>query len=192
MLRRQAAEGFDVNAKNKSLESELAGLLGPQSEVNIVSSPNWDSTDPAIMAQFRIKVRLKKSDPNSLNLPCNLFQSYDKVLFPSPTRNNAIEFRYPWQEADEVHVSLPPGLSVAKLPPDESFALPYARYRVQAKQESADKLYARRDFIMGTNLLLPDQYKEVKHFFDKINADDLQPAVLTLPTNAAGKNPGQQ
>jgi hypothetical protein len=59
---------------------------------------------------------------------------------------------------------------------------------VQRKQEAPDKLYARRDFIMGTNLLLPDKYKEVKDFFDRINADDTQPAVLTLSTNAAGQN----
>jgi hypothetical protein len=139
------------------------------------------------MAQFRIKIQVSTNDPRTINLPQYVLYANDKVLFPSPTRNNAIEFRYPWQEADEVRVSLPSGFSVAKLPPDESFGLPYARYRVQRKQEAPDKIYARRDFIMGTNFLLPDKYKEVKDFFDKINADDLQPAVLTPSTNAAAR-----
>jgi hypothetical protein len=187
MLRRQATDGLDASAKKKLLENELASLLGPQSEVELVSSPDWDSTDPALMAQFRIKIQVSTNDPRTINLPQYVLYANDKVLFPSPTRNNAIEFRYPWQEADEVRVSLPSGFSVAKLPPDESFGLPYARYRVQRKQEAPDKIYARRDFIMGTNFLLPDKYKEVKDFFDKINADDLQPAVLTPSTNAAAR-----
>lgn len=188
MLRRQAADRLDANAKKQFLENELAALLGPQSHVELANSPDWNSADPELMAQFRIKIPVPPSDPKTLNLPEYVFHSNDKLLFPASTRSNAIEFRYPWQEADEVRVSLPPGFTVAKLPPDESFGLPYARYRVQRKQESADKLYARRDFIMGINLLLPEKYKEVKDFFDKINANDIQPAVLSLSTNAAAQN----
>jgi hypothetical protein len=87
-----------------------------------------------------------------------------------------------------VRVSLPTGVEVEKLAADDSLTIGYSRYRIQQKQEAADKLCARRDFIMGTGLVLPDKYNEIKEFSDKINADDAQPTLLKLPAKAAGSN----
>jgi len=118
----------------------------------------------------------------------HMFQSGEKPWFSEAARTNAVDFRYPWQEADEVRVDLPAGLEVEKLAADDSFAIAYSRYRVQHKVETPGKLFARRDFIMGTSLILPEKYKELKEFSDKINADDAQPTLLKFTVQGKGSN----
>ena len=71
-------------------------------------------------------------------------------------------------------------MKVTSLAADDSVTLAYARYRVLQKQEAADTMFSRRDFIMGSGLMLPDKYTELKAFFDKVKADDDQTAVVKL------------
>jgi hypothetical protein len=179
MIRRQAADLADAATREKTLKDELTGMLREQSEVQLTNSPDWSSPEAPLVTTFRVKVVLNAANPE-LPLAQHLFQAGEKPWFPAAARTNAIDFRYPWQEADEVRVSIPSGVEVEKLASDDSLAIAYSRYRVQHKQEAADKLYARRDFIMGTGLIMPDKYKELKEFSDKINADDSQATLLKL------------
>jgi hypothetical protein len=41
---------------------------------------------------------------------------------------------------------------------------------------------------MGTGLVLPDKYKELKEFSDKVHADDTQPTLLRSSAKVAGNN----
>ncbi len=159
-------------------------LVSRNAEVELLNSPDWNGTGAPLVAQFRVRVApvsAVRHGNQEWPLPLLVFQSTEKPWFPAASRSNAIDFHYPWQEADEVHVTLPAAVVIEKLPQDDSLALAYARYRVQHRQEAANKLYARRDFIMGTSLLLPDKYKELKDFFDKIANDDAQATALKLP-----------
>jgi len=61
----------------------------------------------------------------------------------------------------------------------------YAFYRADQKQEAPNRIYSRRDFIMGAGILLPEQYQQVKGFFDKVKADDDQPALVRLSSSVA-------
>jgi len=188
MVRRQTAETADAEVRKKILGDELTGVFRGNSEVELVNSPDWNDAEAPLVAQFRVRVALPTVANKELSLAQHLFQAGEKPWFPAAARSNAIDFRYPWQEADEVRVSLPAGVEVEKLASDDTLAIGYARYRVQHKQEAADKLYARRDFIMGTGLVLPDKYKELKEFSDKINTDDAQPMLLKLSVKGAGSN----
>ncbi len=76
-------------------------------------------------------------------------------------------------------------MEVESLAPDDTVKLPYALYRVQHKQETPNQIFTRRDFIMGEEIFIPNQYKEVKGFFDKVKADDDQPALVRLSQSVA-------
>ena len=119
-----------------------------------------------------------------LMLAQHLFQVNEKARFPANTRQNAVYFNYPWQEADEVRIKLPQGMTVESLPPNDMMKLEYAIYQAQQKQEAPDKIFSRRDLVMATSLLMPESYKEVKGFFDKVKADDDQPALVRLAPSA--------
>lgn len=188
MVRRTIAETADADSRKKILADELTGLFRETSEAELLNTPDWNGTDAPLVAQFRVRVAAPAGTNQELALSPQVFRAGEKPWFPAVARSNAIDFQYPWQEADEVHVSLPAGVAVEKLAQDDSLTLPYALFRVQQKQEAVDKLYGRRDFIMGTSLVLPDKYKELKEFFDKITTDDTQTTFLKLSAKAAGSN----
>lgn len=180
MVRRQIGEAADTDARKKILSDELTGILRGASQVELVNSPDWNGSDPPLLAQFRVRVATPAAGNQEFSLPLQIFQAQGKPWFPDERRMNAIDFHYPWQEADEVRITLPTGAVVEKLAPDDSLGVAFAGYQVQHKQESANNLYARRDFIMGASLLLPDKYKDVKEFFDKIESDDMQATLVKL------------
>jgi len=115
----------------------------------------------------------------------HLFQVNQRARFPATNRNHAIYFNYPWVEADEVHIKLPAGMEVESLAPNDTIKLGYAVYQAQQKQEAPGKLFSRRDFVMAGGLFSPEKYKEVKDFFDKVKADDDQPALVRLSASVA-------
>ena len=100
------------------------------------------------------------------------FEVNEKPRFSSTERKNAIYFHVPWQEADEVHITIPVGMEVESLAPDDTIKFEYALYKVQHKKEAPDKIFSRRDIVMGQGVFTPNEYKDVKGFFDKVKADE--------------------
>jgi len=58
-------------------------------------------------------------------------------------------------------------------------------YEVRHKQEAPGKIFSRRDFVMGQGLFKAEEYPELKTFFDKVESDDQQPALLRLTPSVA-------
>jgi hypothetical protein len=79
-------------------------------------------------------------------------------------------------------------MQVENLAPDDTVKLKYAIYQVQQKQEAPNQIFSRRDFVMAQGVFTPDQYKELKDFFDKVKADDDQPALVRLGQSVATTN----
>jgi hypothetical protein len=179
MLLRQAGEKADAARRKELLEGQLKALSHAKSDMELTNSPDGDGAESPLIAQFRVKVSLPAAaDGKQLLLADHLFQAGEDARFSAADRSNAVDFHFPWQEADEVHIKIPAGVDAASLPPDDTAAVEYARYRAQRKREAPDAVYSRRDFIMGTGLALPDKYKEMKQFFDKVKADDDQTLIL--------------
>jgi hypothetical protein len=187
MVLRQAGEKADSVRRKELLEGELKALMHSKSEIELVNSPDWDGSESPLIAQFRVKVSLPVTGDKQFSFAEHMFQAGIDSRFPSADRLNAVDFHFPWQEADEVRVKLAPGMDVANLVPDDSVTIEYARYRVQQKREAPDRIYSRRDFIMGTGLVLPAKYPELKQFFDKMKADDDQ-IVLLKPSASVATN----
>lgn len=185
MERRQQGGKTDEAGRKKLLEDELREMLPGNSEVHLINEPEWNNTEAPLVADFRINCPFAVAAGKRLMLAQHLFQINDKARFPATTRHNAVYFHYPWQEADEVYIQLPAGMTVESLAPNDTVKLKYALYMAQQKQEAPNKIYSRRDFIMGAGVVLPDEYKEVKEFFDKVKADDDQPALVRATSNVA-------
>ncbi len=185
MHHRQTAGKTDAEGRKKLLEDELRESLPGNSEIALTNSPDWDDAEAPLIAQFHVSCPFAVAAGKRLMLQQQFFEVNEKPRFPSANRKNAIYFHVPWQEADEVHITIPPGMEVDSLAPDDTIKLEYALYKVQHKQEAPDKIFSRRDMIMGQGIFLPTEYKDVKGFFDKIKADDDQPALVRLSQNVA-------
>jgi Domain of Unknown Function with PDB structure (DUF3857)/Transglutaminase-like superfamily len=185
MGHRQEGGKTDAEGRKKMLEDELRSTLPGDTEVTLVNTPDWDSNETPLMASFHISGPFAVAAGKRLMVMQHLFQISEKPRFPSAGRSNAIYFHVPWQEADEVHITIPAGMEVESLAPNDMVKLDHALYQVQQKQEAPNKIFSRRDFIMGQSLFPADNYKELKGFFDKVKADDDQPALVRVSASVA-------
>jgi hypothetical protein len=185
MHRRQEGGKTDAEGRKKSLEDGLREILPGNSEITLTNAPDWDNTESPLIAQFHVSCPFAVAAGKRLMLAQHLFQINEKPRFSSAKRSNGVYFHVPWQEADEVHIKVPAGMEVESLAPDDTVKLEYALYQVRQKQEAADTIFSRRDFIMSQGLFTPDEYKEIKGFFDKVKSDDDQPALVRLSPSVA-------
>jgi hypothetical protein len=185
MHRRQEGGKTDAEGRKKLLEDELRRSLPGNSEISLTNSPDWDNGETPLIAQFHVSCPFAVAAGKRLMLQQHFFQVNEKPRFPATQRKNAVYFHVPWEEADEVHITVPTGMEVESLAPDDSIKLQYALYKVQHKKEAADKIFSRRDFVMAQGIFTQNEYKELKDFFDKIKADDDQPALVRFSQNVA-------
>jgi hypothetical protein len=185
MHRRQEGGKTDAEGRRKLLEDGLREILPGNADITLTNSPEWDNVEPPLIAQFHVSCPFAVAAGNRLMLQQHLFQVNEKPRFPATQRTNPVYFHLPWQEADEVHITIPTGMEIESFAPDDTITLDYALYKVQQKREAPDKIFSRRDFIMGQGLFTPNEYKEIKGFFDKVKADDDQPALVRLSPSVA-------
>jgi Domain of Unknown Function with PDB structure (DUF3857)/Transglutaminase-like superfamily len=183
--RRQEGIRTDAEGRKKLLEDGLREILPGNSDISLSNSPDWDNSETPLIAQFHVSFPFAVAAGKRLMLQQHLFQLNEKPRFPSNDRKNAVYFHVPWQEADEVHITIPAGMEVESLAPDDNIKLDYALYKVQQKRETPDTIFSRRDFVMGKALFTPQDYKEIKGFFDKVKGDDDQPALVRLSQSVA-------
>jgi hypothetical protein len=188
MLKRQEGGKTDADGRKKILEDDLRAALPGNSDVSLTNSPDWETLESPFIAEFRVSFPFAVLSGKRLLIQQHLFQVGSKNRFPSEKRVNPVYFYYPWQEADEVHVTVPAGVELESLAPDDEAKLPYAIYITRQKQESPGKLFSRRDLVIAESVVLPSQYTELKSFFDKVKAGDDQPALLKLGPNVASSN----
>jgi hypothetical protein len=185
MHRRQLGGKTDAEGRKKLLEEQTREILPGNSEVSLTNSPDWDNPEAPLIAQFHVSCPFAVATGKRLMVQQQFFQVNEKPRFPAAERKHPVYFHLPWQEADEVHITIPAGMEVESLAPDDTIKLQYAVYKVQHKQEAPNQIFTRRDLVMAVGLFAPDEYKDVKGFFDKVKADDDQPALLRLSQNVA-------
>jgi Transglutaminase-like superfamily. len=187
MHHRQEGYKTDAEGRKKLLEDELRSMMAGNTEVTLSNVPDWDNAETPLVAQFHISGVFGATAGKRMMLPQHLFQVNEKARFSVIERNNPIYFHTPWQEADEVHIKIPAGMEIETMAPDDVVKLSYALYQSRQKQESPDRIFSRRDLVMGVGLFSTAEYKEVKGFFDKVKADDDQPTLVRLSSVAATK-----
>ena len=185
MFKRQEGGKTDDAGRKKLLEDDLREILPGNSEITLDKQPDWNDQESPLIASFHVSIPLAIASGKRLLLPQHLFQFSERARFSSAQRINPVYFHFPWQEADEVHLTLPPGVEVESLAPDDTVKLDYALYQVRQKQEAPGKISSRRDFIMVGMAFPQDHYSEVKGFFDKVKSDDDQQALLKVAANVA-------
>jgi hypothetical protein len=185
MQKRQQGGKTDVEGRKKLLEDDLREILPGNSDISLTGQPDWDNAEAPFVAQFKVSFPFAVISGKRLLVQQHLFQVSEHNHFSTTKRINPVYFHYPWQEADEVHITVPAGLEIESLPPDDKLQTEYALYQVKQKQEMPNKIFSRRDFIMNGIAIPPDHYTEMKGFFDKVKADDDQPALLKVGSNVA-------
>jgi hypothetical protein len=175
---RQEGGKTDAEGRRRLLEDELKRWLPGDSEVTLTDTPDWESTEPHLAAEFKISTPLAVASGKRWIVPVHIFQVNEKPWFAASQRINPVYFDYEFSELDEVHLALPDGMEVESLPGNDSVRTDFAVYNTAQGQDADKSVVARRGLVLGGLLFPTTVYGEVKGFFEKVKTGDDQPLLL--------------
>lgn len=176
---RLAALKTDEAGRRKDFEDEILAALPEGAMVKLKDSQGWDSADDPLIVRFDLNIpNYASTTGKRLIAPALLFPTFQKDMFIHDSRTYPIVFPYPFTEIDEVDIRLPDGFTLEAPPYRRKAGLSYAGYEV-ASSFSDNHLVTRRSLRLDGISFPPEQYFELKNFFNTVQAGDGGHAIFT-------------
>ena len=189
-LRRRLEErNQDQTARKKFLEDEVKQYIPAAAEVELANQPDWASSAPTLVAEFKLKIPGWASSAGHRELlPVGLFSAPERHLFDHSERVQPIYMEFPSQRADDVTIELPAGWQVGSLPAAPSQMYSIVGYALNA-EDVQGRLHLRRTLRVDFLLLDPKYYPALRNFFHMVKAGDEEQVVLQAVTRARANEP---
>lgn len=184
LLRRREGGRTDDVGRTRMLEDEIKALLPQNAEITVTKEPDWNGVETPFLVNYKISTPILVSGGKRVLLPTNIFQLNRPVMFTHNDRQYPVYLDYPSREIDDIRIKLPDNLQVENLPAAENNRVPYALYKVDRKQDK-NELVITRDFAINTFVFQPEDYKNLKAFYDKMKESDDQQALLKQVAHVA-------
>jgi hypothetical protein len=182
----QRLENVSVDAagRRKSLEDQVKSWLPPGATVELKNSPEWERSDGALFAEFRVKIQsFGVSTARRLLLPLAVFEAAEKYPFQNAKRRYPVYFSFPFQELDEVTLQVPEGYKVESVPEPRKQEFPFGKYEISRKAEG-NVLRLERRLVIDRYLIPLEYYSALRFFYDSVRAGDEEQVVLKAPEAA--------
>jgi hypothetical protein len=177
----------DEAGRRKNFEDEVKAWLPSGSVVKMIDSSGWETAEGPVLARFSIEVPNYGSVAGKrLVAPAFLFSTLQKGVFTHDTRRFPIAFPYSFVESDEITMKLPQGYSLEQPPYRRKAGLQAVAYEISSTlNEKEDELITKRSLRLNSATFPPEQYPELKNFFNVVLAGDGGQAVLRTGTAEA-------
>ncbi len=183
---RQTALENDMDEVKKRFDKELEGLVPEGVDAHVNHFLGIDQPDVNLIVMIDIKGSLGTSMSRRLLLPGFFFDTRAQVPFVrQEKRLEAVDMHYPDRVTDQVNYDLPPGMTVEGAPADNKIMWTgHAVYLVKSLS-SPGRLSIANSEARGFDMATPDQYQDLRGFYQKVAAADQEQLVLTLTTAAS-------
>ena len=178
MHRRREELHEDEAERKKTLEEEAKEYIPAASEVELTNKPDWSSSTPPLVAEFKLKIPGWVSGAGRRELlPVGIFSANEKRVFEHAERVHPIYFEFPSQKEDDVTISLPLGWEASNLPPAQNQDAKAAVYMLKAENDKGTLHLSRK---LNLDLLFLDQksYPALRNFFQVVRTGDEEQIVL--------------
>jgi hypothetical protein len=178
MQRRVEERNEDENARKKLLEDQVKEYVPAACEVDLTNSPEWKGSSTPLAAEFKVKIPgwVSGAGRRAL-LPIGIFSAAEKRVFENEQRVQPIYFEYPFQQEDDVTISLPAGWQISSLPAPKNTDGHVVLYALQAENDKGRVRVTRK---LSTDLIILDQkyYPALRSFFQTVRTGDEEQIVL--------------
>jgi hypothetical protein len=176
--RRLEALETDDAGKKAELENEVKAWLPRGAEVRLESVQGWEGSEEPLQAQFAIVLPGYASFAGKRWLVAgSLFQTGQREAFKQRERKFPVYFPYAFEEDDEMSIQLPAGLTLESVPQAQTASIGFAGYQSVSRFEGGH-LRTQRELKVNGIFFRPEQYADVKGFFDKVRSGDEQQTVF--------------
>jgi hypothetical protein len=183
---RQRALVSDETEVKKEFEDDLRETIAPGADVKLnhfIGLADWKSL---LLAQVEVSGSLGTATSKRVFLPSNFLEAGTKPLLVHDKRETPVYLRYASAVQDTVTIELPKNLAIESVPKDATIPLPNnALYT--AKYEAKGNTYSVTRLLIVANFLFsPSDYSGLKDFFQKVNGQDQEQAVLKSNETGSG------
>ena len=186
-IRRNDHYKEDEAGRKESLKNEIKGWLPNGSTFEITALTNWDNIELPVHVEGTVKVTgFGTSAGHRLLVPAELFQATQKQAFQSQKRVNPIYFDYPFEEVDDLKVSLPSGFKPEVVPPAVAVKPgPTVSYEISVDSRG-DQVEVKRHLVINAIAFAATSYPAFRSFFNSVKTND--DAQIVLQNAQSAKN----
>lgn len=178
---RQKAILNDESELKKIFDESLLTLMPEGVEGHIDHFINLENPDLNLVAVINAKGTLGTATSKRVLLPGFFFEVRGhKPFVDQPKRQTPVDMHYPEQIIDQVIYQFPSSLTVEGTPTEAN--VPWGDQtilRTKLLQDGGGVTIAR-SLVRAFTLLKPEQYQELRAFYQKIDINDQQQLVLTI------------
>ena len=175
---RSAGNDEDDVARKKILEDAVRESIPVEAEINLTNKPDWDSSLPAFVAEFTVKVRGWTSSAGRRELvPMGLFGGGEKRVFEHAYRVHPVYFHYASTKEDDVRVALPERWKIESLPAPLHKDQKAVEYSNKAEEDHG-ALHISRVLRLDVAIVDASNYPPLRNFFQFVRSGDEQQIVL--------------
>ena len=144
----------DDTGRKKTLEDEIKTWLPAGATFEVTKFDNWDKTDTPLHVEGTVKLSAFGSAVGRrILVPATIFVVPENKAFQTAIRHNAVYFRYPNEEIDDIKFQGPAGYKVETVPPAKMLK-PGAvvGYEISASQQGSVAEVKRKLVINGLHV----------------------------------------
>jgi hypothetical protein len=184
---RQTALRNDIDEVKKQFDHSLESMVPDGVEAHLDHFLGLDDPYVSLVAVINVHGNLGAATSKRLLLPGFFFETHGSHPFVNQEkRMEPVDMHYDDQINDQVVYHLPTGLTVEGAPPDNKLSWPgHAVYATKAVVAPGQVTIARQ-LSRAFTLAKPEEYNDLRAFYQKVAAADQQQLVLTAAPTAKG------
>jgi len=187
---RQMALRDDEEETRKRIEDDLQREVPNGVRVKTTGLNGLADPSQPLVATLDVSGSMGTLAGKRVMLPGTFFEANARPLFPEERRENPVDLHFPYTARDQVKIALAPGLTVEGVPSAAQIPYPQSAQYIAKYAASGSVFQEARLMALGKTVYSKDDYAQLRDFFQKVNAQDQQPAVLDRTPVAVGPAAG--
>ena len=186
---RQAALRNDEKEVKKQFDEDLESLVPDGVEAHVDHFLGMDDPETNLMAIVKTQGTLGTATSKRVLLPGFFFEARGNTPFVSQEkRQEAVDMHYGDQISEEVVYHLPDGVTVEGAPADGKIPWTGHAALVTKTVSTPGQIVVSRTLARAFSQAKPEEYQDLRGFYQKVAASDQQQLVLSVSAPAAKGN----
>jgi hypothetical protein len=166
---------------------ELEGVVPEGVEAHVDHFLAVDQPDANLMAIVKVTGSLGTATAKRILLPGLFFETHGHVPFVNEEKRlEPVDMQYAERVTDDVTYHLPPGVAVEGAPQDASVSWQGHALFVLKSKAGPNQVEVANSLIRGFTIAKPEEYQDLRGFYQKVAAAEQGQLVLTIaPAPAA-------
>ena len=178
----------DKETVEREMKESVEHMLPGGMEVKLISIDKLTDYESPLAATLEVKGPIGSPTGKRLLVPGDIFEMNTKATFAHEKRAMSVWFPYRYSARDAVRINFPSSFQVESVPPDADAKLPkMAVYNLKATPD-ATGVTIRRNLYLAEILYKPEEYPDLRKFYNQFEAKDQEPVVLKVATPSFSGN----